>query len=268
MRFYRLQPAAEEPAPVVGDEVALPPAESRHLVKVMRARPGDEVRLTDGRGHRLIASLLAADAAAARLRVETCELDRAELAHPRLCLACGVVKGKHFEWALEKAVELGAHTIQPLLTAHGEIAPRDGKIERWHTIVSAATKQSGRAWSPDVQPPATLADWLAARCGAGLYYGLARARGRGRSDGDDGLLSPERLLAGNGGTVVSGDDLAWAVGPEGGWDEAELEALTASGTPVRLGPHRLRTETAACAGLVLLSALREMLLDGGPTHGT
>ncbi|MBC8423518.1 16S rRNA (uracil(1498)-N(3))-methyltransferase [bacterium] len=267
MRFYRLAPTAAGTAPAARDEVALPAAESRHLVKVMRARPGDEVRLTDGRGHRLLATLLVADATAARLRVETCELDRAELAHPRLCLACGVVKGRHFEWALEKAVELGAHTIQPLLTAHGEIAPRDGKIERWRTIVSAAAKQSGRAWSPEVASPATLGDWLAARRGDGLYYGVARARGRDRRDGDGGLLSPDRLLAGNGAPAAPGGDLAWAVGPEGGWDEAELAALAVAGTPVRLGPHRLRTETAACAGLALLSALREMLLDGGPAHG-
>ncbi len=265
MRFYCLPPAGGTP-PAPGDEVSLPPDESRHLVKVMRARPGDEVRLTDGRGRRLLAVLLAADAAAARLRVETSAADRAELARPRLCLACGVVKGRHFEWALEKAVELGAHTIRPLLTVHGEVAPRDGKLERWRTIVGAAAKQSGRAWTPDVAPPASLGDWLAGRSGDGLYYGVARARARDPRDGDDGLLSPDRLLAG-GVPVAEDGELCWAVGPEGGWDASELEALAAAGTPVRLGPHRLRTETAACAGLLLLSSLREMLLDGGPVPG-
>ncbi|MBU0743018.1 16S rRNA (uracil(1498)-N(3))-methyltransferase [bacterium] len=267
MRYYHLPPAAEKEPPTVGDEVALPAGESRHLLKVMRARAGDEVLLTDGRGRRLTATLLRAHGPAARLRIEASELDRAELLRPRLWLACSVVKGRHFEWALEKAVELGAHAIQPLLTARGEIAPREGKLERWGAILAGAAKQSGRAWLPDLSPPANLSDWLSVWRGGGLYYGVARARDRNWRDDEAGLLSPGRLFASAGGAIAVAGDLAWVVGPEGGWDERELAALAGAGTPVRLGPHRLRTETAACAGLALLAAVREMLLDAEPAPG-
>ncbi len=267
MRFYHLPLTAEDKPPTAGDEVELPADESRHLIKVMRARVGDEVLLTDGRGRRLSATLLRVHETAAGLRIETSELDRAELSRPRLWLACGVVKGRHFEWALEKAVELGAHAIQPLLTARSEVAPRAGKLERWRGIMTGAAKQSGRAWLPDLSPPATLRDWLADWAGGGLYYGVARARDRIWRDENAGLLSPGRLLAPAGGDAARSGDLAWVVGPEGGWDERELAALAEVGTPVRLGPHRLRTETAACAGLTLLASVREMLLDAGPTLG-
>jgi len=267
MRFYHLPPVAEADPPVAGDEVGLPGDESRHLLKVMRARAGDTVRLTDGRGRRLVATLLGASGNTARLRIETSEIDRAELARPRLWLASGVIKGRRFEWLLEKAVELGAHGVQPLLTVRGEVAPRDGRLDRWRAIMTGAAKQSGRAWLPDLAPPARLADWLSGRSGCGLFYGVARERNRSWRDGDAGLLSPARLLATDRAAVAGAAEVAWAVGPEGGWDEAELAALDAAGTSVRLGPHRLRTETAACAGLAFLAALREMLLDDVPAPG-
>ncbi len=257
MRHYYLPPPTAGTPLSIGDEAVLSSEESRHLVKVMRARVGDTVSLIDGCGHRLQADLVEA-AAAARIRILACEDDPRELAHPRLCLAVGVVKGRRFEWLLEKAVELGAHTIQPLLTTHGEIDPRAGKQGRWRTILLGATKQSGRSLLPELAPPRSLDDWLAGRSGSGLHYGVARSRERSWDGAGRSILTPERLLASR---WDPRGELTWVVGPEGGWDEGELKALAASGTPVRLGPHRLRTETAACAGLVLLTSLREMLID-------
>jgi 16S rRNA (uracil1498-N3)-methyltransferase len=257
MRFYYLPPSADDAAPSVGDEAVLPTEESRHLVKVMRARVGDPLSLIDGRGRRLDAELVAVEAATSRVRIVSCTTDRREIARPRLYLACGVVKGRRFEWLLEKAAELGVHSIQPLQTTHGEIDPRPGKQDRWRTLLVSATKQSGRSWLPDLAPPRPLDDWLADRSGEGLYYGVARTRDQGWDGAGKDARSPGDLLAD---PRDPQGDLAWVVGPEGGWDQAELTALAAAGTPVRLGPHRLRTETAACAGLVLLASLRETLV--------
>lgn len=262
MRFYLLPPRPDGASPAPGDEFDLPAEESRHLVRVMRARAGERVRLSDGRGLRLDAELVTADARAARLRVLGAAPDAGELAAPRLVLACGVVKGRRFEWLLEKAAELGAHAVQPLLTDHGEVDPREGKRARWTTVLASATKQSGRAWRPDLADPVPLADWLATRrssgSGDGLFYGVARARGDERRVNGRDVLSPYEVLAA---PAAPAGDLAWVVGPEGGWSDAELAALAEDGTPVRLGPHRLRTETAVAAGLALLAARREMIVD-------
>ncbi len=257
MRFYYLPPSADDAAPSVGDEAVLPTEESRHLIKAMRARVGDSLCLIDGRGRRLDAELIETGAATTRVCIISCKTDRQEIARPRLCLACGVVKGRRFEWLLEKAVELGVHTIQPLQTTHGEIDPRPGKLDRWRTLLISATKQSGRSWLPDLAPPRPLTDWLAGQQGRGLHYGVARTRDRSWDGAGRDVHSPGDLLAD---PCDPQGDLAWVVGPEGGWDHAELTALAAAGTPVRLGPHRLRTETAACAGLVLMASLREILL--------
>ena len=270
MRFYLLPQTRPGTEPTVGDAVLLPPDESRHLVKVMRARSGDDVGLTDGRGGRYTAVLEDPTARGARLRVVARETDRGELAEPRLWLACGVTKGRNFEWALEKAVELGVHVVQPLLTVHAEVAPRDGKLERWRTIMRGAVKQSGRAWLPRLEAPVDIATWLGGWRGRDVLYGVARSRGRDWDDAD--LLSPAGLLhdARERRTVFAGEgDLAWVVGPEGGWDDGEVTRLAAAGRPVRLGPHRLRTETAVCAGLTLLASAREMMvgLDVGPDSG-
>jgi len=261
MRFYYLPSSADDAAPSVGDDAVLPAEESRHLVKVMRARVGDPLRLIDGRGRRLDAELIAIEAATTRVRIVSSEIDRREIARPRLCLACGVVKGRRFEWLLEKAVELGVHTIQPLQTTYGEIDPRPGKLGRWRTLLISATKQSGRSWLPDLAPPRPLDDWLADQRGSGLHYGVARTRDRSWDGAGQDVRSPGDLLADH---RDPRGDLAWVVGPEGGWDQAELTALAAAGTPVRLGPHRLRSETAASAGLVLMASLREILVDQLP----
>ncbi len=261
MRQFLLPGTDDAPAPATGAEVVLSPEESRHLVRVLRARPGTRIGLTDGRGHRFTGELLVADPAAARVVVRSRDEDAEELAAPRLVLACGVIREQRFEWALEKAVELGAHEIVPLLTAHGEIVPRQGKRRRWEAHVTAALKQSDRAWRPVLHAPVPLADWLARREPQPLLFGLARLR-RAATAGEgleaDALaeILPRRAPWSGAG--------AWTlvVGPEGGWRDDEVALLARHGTPLRLGVHRLRTETAAIAGLALLAAARQRLLAG------
>jgi 16S rRNA (uracil1498-N3)-methyltransferase len=275
MRRFYLPPADAVPGP--GDAVELPPDESRHLVRVLRARRGDRLELTDGRGRVFAAVLAAADPRRAVARIEEVRADAAETAAPRLVLACGVVKGRRFERLLAQAVELGAHVVQPLLAARSEPDPGRGRRTRWEAAALGAMKQSGRAWLPEVAAPRAVADWLdgavSSPGGARVFYGAARRRGE---TAGATLLSPAGLLAaaaaGDAGLFPPGADLAWAVGPEGGWDEAELARLAAAGRALRLGPHRLRTGTAAAAGLLLLAAGREALaagkdLDGGGAPG-
>lgn len=271
-----------------GATVRLDAGETRHLVTVLRAVPGSPVHLADGRGRFLAGELLAVEGGRARIAVRAVRSDPAETRPPRLWLACGVVKGARQEWALEKAVELGAHAVQPLRCERAVVAPGAGRQERWRTIVRAAAKQAGRALVPELLPPRTLAEFLAGLGEAAVYYGEEAARGapdaaaNGAADGAadavarDGApgapvvvaaaLALDAVLAGGG--LAAERPLAalvWAVGPEGGWSDGERRQLIAAGAvPVRLGPHRLRTETAAAAGLVALQALRERLADARP----
>jgi 16S rRNA (uracil1498-N3)-methyltransferase len=237
--------------PRVGDTVALDQDESHHLFTVLRGGREHALTLVDGRGHRFTAAAAGQERRRARVRITAIEVAAAEVAPPRLYLACAVVKGKRFEWALEKAVEMGAHGIMPLHCEFGVVSPRSGKQERWTTILRAALKQSGRAWLPHLygmmDPAAALT-----LCGTGpIAYGAVPGP-------DDAGGTP---LVGSAGDVGEAADppatLSIFIGPEGGWSPGETDALEAAGAvPVNLGPHVLRTETAAVAGLALLQTAR------------
>jgi len=134
--------------PRPGDTVTLDQAESHHLFTVLRGGRDPQLDLVDGRGHRLTGMPLGKEGKRAQVKILTCDTDAAEFLEPRLVLACAVVKGRRFEWALEKAVELGAHEILPLVTDLGVIDPRSGKQDRWRSLMIAALKQSRRSWLP------------------------------------------------------------------------------------------------------------------------
>ena len=266
MRQFYLAPEQWPAPPEPGESITLADEESRHLIKVLRARPGDGVRLTDGRGRIVLATLDEFDQRKiAKVTVESVSTDERELAKPRLVLACGLIKGKRWEALLETAVELGVHHIVPLQTLRSEVDPGGGRRRRWEAAVLSALKQSGRSWRPDIAEPQTLSEYLAAQTQADIFYG--RARDRDRDARDDELLSPA-LAASPPSDGEPAQQLIWCVGPEGGWDVSEVALLGQSGQAVRLGGHRLRTGTAAAAGLLLLASRREQwlesLMDAGP----
>ncbi len=105
------------------------------------------------------------------------------MAAPRLVVACAVVKGKRFEFMVEKAVELGAHVIVPLKCDRGVIDPRDGKLDRWRGVLVGALKQSDRCWLPELAPLATPEAVIATAEGP-CFYGAVPADGRAGARGD------------------------------------------------------------------------------------
>jgi 16S rRNA (uracil1498-N3)-methyltransferase len=254
-----------------GQSVVLDEEESHHLLHVLRGTAEAEFRLTDGHGNFYDGRLQSRRGGLAKILILNCTPDPIAEERPRLSLACAVAKGKRFEWALEKSVELGVHQIWPLQTDRTVVRPRRGKIERWRHILRTALKQSGRSVLPELMPVGGLASCLAALTGGRLFYGVApegapdsepegrrvpRPSGPGRPSG------MVELLRGTGTAGPPPERLIWFVGPEGGWTDREAERLAATGAePVHLGPHPLRTETAAVAGLVLLQALRRHWLD-------
>lgn len=257
MRLFLLPANAATGSPGPDDEIVLGADETHHLTRVLRAVPGAAVLLADGHGRFLDGELVAVRGGRAVVAIRVVRDDPWERDGPRLVLACGLVKGPRFTWALEKAVELGAHAIRPLRTGRAVVDPGEGRQGRWEAVVRAAAKQAGRSLVPEVHAPDTLAGCLAALPGARFFYGEEDAR-RESTDGVSGgrsTLDAAALLRGG---VADRDVLVWVVGPEGGWTAAERLTLAEAGAAaVRLGPHRLRTETAAAAGLVLLQAVRE-----------
>jgi 16S rRNA (uracil1498-N3)-methyltransferase len=249
-QFYLQTDPDHLPRP--GDAVTLDQAESHHLFTVLRGGRDPQLDLVDGRGLRLTGLPSGKDGKLAQVEILTCETDSEEIRAPRLVLACAVVKGRRFEWALEKAVELGAHEILPLVTELGVIDPRPGKQERWRSLMIAALKQSRRSWLPILSEPLTVNQVLQRHPDGRAYFGATAV------DADDGA-QPTAI-----GTVIAQEartdapaTLTLLIGPEGGWSSAERSLISGRGArPVSLGPHVLRTETAAVSGLAFLQALR------------
>jgi len=251
-QFYLETDPGRSPRP--GDEVTLDADESRHLLTVLRGGRDLELRLTDGRGRILSARSLGEEDRLARLEILTVENDPEESATPRLVLGCAVVKGRRFEWVLEKAVELGVHRIVPLKTERGVIDPGQGRADRWKTILKSALKQSGRTLLTDLEPTTEPLD-LMKSAGTGTVL-LGAVPGEAEAIPWTDLLRPRPPLV--------PDSLMIMIGPEGGWTAREREGLQEGGArAVELGPHVLRTETAAVAGLAALQALRQAWRDPG-----
>ncbi len=253
MRQFLLTLPGPDPA-VVGDALTLDPDESRHIKTVLRTEADQILELTDGRGFRYAGRLVSERGAPPAVEIISRHQDRTEGRPPQLVLALAVVKGKRFDWALEKACELGAHVIIPLQTEYGVIEPSGGKQQRWKAILKSALKQSGRCLLPRLTEFRTLAETLQQTAGP-VWYGASPGAERERGNHGSVPVTATRL-----GGVTPGE-LMVCIGPEGGWSSTELDLLTAAGAgPLDLGPHVLRTETAAAAALVVLQQRRQTLL--------
>lgn len=257
-RFYVELPDGVAPHP--GQRVLLDVDETRHARSVLRLHDGDRLALTDGRGHALEGVLVGGDKRGALVELDQIERADREVAPPLLHLACAVVKGRRYEAAVEKAVELGAHVVTPLITDHGVIEPGAGKRDRWHGLLIAALKQCHRCHCPELREPAGLVEVLDTVPGE-AYFGAAPADLVGEQVQDTTPLAAQaarRRLEGQ----APPPELLVLIGPEGGWSPAELHLLAGRGAaPVSLGPHVLRTETAAMAALVALQQVRRAWLD-------
>jgi len=159
-------------------------------------------------------------------------------ARHRVTLALGIPANERMDWLVEKATELGAAAILPLLTERtvlrlaGERAAK--RLAHWQAIAVAACEQCGRNRVPDIQPVQDLADWLRQLPG-----------GRGEARMLLALRADARSLP-----EAAGADVTVLSGPEGGLSPAEEDtALRAGFQAVTLGPRVLRAETAPLAVL-------------------
>ena len=230
-------PSSGQPthAALTGDQAA-------HLGRVLRAQPGQVYDIVaNGFLHRAEITSVSDNEIRFTLHEEL-EADAALPIH----LLLAVFKFDHFEWAIEKATELGVARITPILARRTEkhLAQAASKrVERWRRIALEAAKQSRRTDIPEINDPSPLSDALTAET-APLRILL--------SETEQGLHLASALSTESG---APAPDLALAIGPEGGWAPAEISLFsTHNWTHVTLGPRILRAETAAIAALAIASA--------------
>lgn len=222
-----------------GAVLELPATAARH-VQVLRLQPGEGVTLFDGRAGEWSATVERMGRSEVLVRIGQ---HRAVEREPQaqVHLALGVPANERMDWLVEKAAELGAASVQPLVTERsvlrlqGERALR--KQAHWQAIAAAACEQCGGNRVPFVHPIADLAGWTPSAGLKLLVLSLApSARPLQAARGNAPLL----LLS----------------GPEGGLSPRELErALDAGFEPVTLGPRVLRAETAPLAALAALTLI-------------
>lgn len=220
--------------------LALAEAQSHYLSKVLRMQAGRELILFNGEGGEYGAEISAVNKKHVDVAIKEFSAENRQ-SHLQLELAIGVSRGERMDWVLQKATELGATKITPLLTERTEVKlggeRADKKMEHWQQIIISACEQCQRNLLPELSEPKKYSEWLA-QCDAELKFVLHHRDSKG--------LPQDKTT----------QSVALLIGPEGGLDDDEIaQALTQNFSPLTLGPRVLRTETAPVAAISLVQYL-------------
>lgn len=234
IRLHTEQPLNE------GCDLLLDTAAAHHLGKVLRARVGDQVWLFNGSGVDYQAEVTRIGKRDVEVRVgapQICDNQSPLRTHLGLALS----KGERFDWAVQKATELGVHDITPLFTERAEVRLSGDRVEKkrghWQGIARSASEQCQRGRVPTIHPPVALGDWSKrVDCHVKL------------------MLHHHQQAALN--NAHKPESVALLIGPEGGLGDTDVnEALAAGFLAWRVGPRVLRTETAPVVALTALGWL-------------
>ncbi len=232
-------------------EIVLDEDNSRHIVQVLRMKPGERLQLTDGKGNLLKVRLVDDHKKRAVVKLE--EAVSPAPPQKKVSIAISLLKNANrFEWFLEKAMELGVTEILPLLCERTE--KQHFRQDRMQAILVSAMLQSQQAWLPGLEQPAPFRQVVEdsrqdrrfiAHCIEDEKISLREAIRAG--------IDPLHAGAtGNTARPVHGSSLI-LIGPEGDFSPNEIElALEQGFIPVTLGETRLRSETAGVAAAALL----------------
>ena len=215
-------------APDILTTLTLPEGESQHCAKVLRMQPGDEAEVIDGRGNAYSVRI-----AVPHQRHTMIEITGSRTVAPTWpgLITVAVAPTKHLdrmEWLVEKLTEIGVNRIVPLLGRRSE--RKEIKVERLEKIAISAMKQSLKATLPEILPMTPITQFIAS-CEGERYMAYC-----------DRSIPRRELVE----VYRPGCDSTIMIGPEGDFAPEEIHAaLDAGWHPVSLGPHRLRTETAA-----------------------
>ena len=224
-----------------GETVDLPDTLHRHAIQVLRGKVGDQLILFNGQGGEYLATFSAVAKRASSVQVQSFDpVDRESSLDLQLNLA--LIKSDKFDFALQKAVEMGVNRFQPIITARTVINLKGNRLEKkhqhWLGIIHSACEQSGRTAIPELLPALSLDATLAQNDQRLTLVMLPEAKATLKS-----MARPEQAV-----TLV--------VGPEGGFNDSEVALMHSMQVQtVRFGPRIFRAETAAIAGLTLCQSL-------------
>ena len=232
-----------EPSQIQGTRVVITGNDVNHIKNVLRMQPGEEIAVSngeDGKEYRCGIEELNEDEIVCTLRFV--KEDGVELPS-RIYLFQGLPKADKMELIVQKAVELGVYEIIPVATKRAVVKLDEkkakSKITRWQTISEAAAKQSKRRMVPEIHSVMSFKEAVnyAKEMPVKLIpYELA-----------EGMEKTKELIS----NLKPGEDIAIFIGPEGGFEESEIQAALENGIePITLGKRILRTETA---GFTVLS---------------
>lgn len=232
------------PEQVLGETIYIEGTDVNHMKNVLRMKIGERAEVSDGNNRKYLCSIAGYEEDRAVLSVlENREADT-ELAS-RLYLFQGLPKSDKMDLIVQKAVELGAFEVIPVVTRRSVVKLDEKKaakkVERWNSIAESAAKQAGRSMIPKVAPVMSYDGALeyAKTLDVKLIpYELA-----------EGMQETKGVIRG----IKSGQSVGMFIGPEGGFEAEEVSAAVEAGAvPVTLGRRILRTETAGLAMLAVL----------------
>jgi len=226
-------------APLSLGEHDLPEAQAHYIGRVLRMAPGDAVQLFDGSGQEYLGELLEVGKKSVRVTLAQALPGQAE-SPLHVHLGQGLSRGERMDWAIQKATELGASVITPIVSERCEVRLKDERADKrlahWRQVAISACEQCGRSTVPTIHSPVLLAAWLKAR--------------------DEALKLVLHPVAEPLTSHARPASLAFLIGPEGGLSEVEVEQAKAAGFhAARLGPRVLRTETAPVVALAVAQQL-------------
>ena len=224
---------------VSGDRAALVGEHADHLVRVLRARVGEDFDIATGQGVRRGRITLVKDD---RVEFDLSEIiSAARVAEVTLVLA--VYKFDRMEWAIEKCTELGVTRIVPVIARRTDshlAAASAKRVERWRRIARQAAEQSRRSAPPEIAEPTKLSEALNLSVGLRIFL----------SESEQHTLLRDVLKQETGGSGI-----ILAIGPEGGWTGDEIQAFQRAGwISASLGNTVLRAETAAIAATAIAAS--------------
>lgn len=203
--------------------------ESRHIVKVLRKKSGDDLHITNGKGWLFKAELTLADIKHCSVNITSKSLQKKRTFNLHLAVAPTKMNDR-YEWFLEKTTEIGIETITPIICDHSE--RKVIKTERFEKIIQSAMKQSLQCYLPLLNKPISFKAFINQEFTGQKFVAHCE-------DTDKKSLKSQ---------VKPNEDYTILIGPEGDFSVKEIEmALQHNYIPVTLGETRLRTETAAIA---------------------
>ena len=217
--------------------------QSNYLMSVLRMRPGDRILLFNGRDGEWLAEIRDGSKRSAGLLV--LEQTRSQESGPDIDYCFAPLKHARLDYMVQKAVEMGAGRLIPVATKRTQVARVN--LARMRANAIEAAEQCGILAIPEVVPETSLPSYLAQRAPDRLLVFC---------DEEAEVADPISALREAKAKFENAPALALLIGPEGGFDPAEREALigAANVLPISLGPRILRADTAAVAGLALLQA--------------